>query len=557
MTEIPQIPDNLGNILHLYRRRWWILFLFGLNVALEGMALIVFLAAPDSTCKYYEQSNISMQDLNLSVSIGAAVFEICVVLMMVLQARFNNMRAMTLISAWALVLSGIVRMFPTWVPSLKSKVFPFILVQSILTQFGGAFCYSMSSEASALWFGSEQREFITGLLAQMSPIGIGLGFLIFPFIARNGEGMGIVLYITFIPQAVLTILITIYFPSRPLKPPSYSESYKREKEKSDNVKQSNISINNQENDQQQSFVDTQSQKAYDEQTPLVVSNQNKNSSINEQQKSYIAHKNQQSTFSTQFTDSNLKDINEQTQMLSQSSPSQTQQTSIQHFISIMKCLLRPRMLIFLIVTGLQSGATQAWNGNITFLLTQTGLKESFGGIVSFLCVYGNAIGGIITSFVSGRLLYRKEKLIITILFIVADVMMIFVMLMLPFPDNNPNNRIIVKVPPAVLVVLCTITGTSGGAPFPLFFEMAAELGFPTISEAISAGAVTFCNLLVNSAVLFIFSRVGSGLLTPITAAILTLSTILLPFVRFEYLRAHMEDIKRNEYQQIQGSSINE
>lgn len=213
----------------------------------------------------------------------------------------------------------------------------------------------------------------------------------------------------------------------------------------------------------------------------------------------------------------------------------------------MKCLLRPRMLIFLIVTGLQSGATQAWNGNITFLLTQTGLKESFGGIVSFLCVYGNAIGGIITSFVSGRLLYRKEKLIITILFIVADVMMIFVMLMLPFPDNNPNNRIIVKVPPAVLVVLCTITGTSGGAPFPLFFEMAAELGFPTISEAISAGAVTFCNLLVNSAVLFIFSRVGSGLLTPITAAILTLSTILLPFVRFEYLRAHMEDIKRNEY----------
>lgn len=54
MTEIPQIPDNLGNILHLYRRRWWILFLFGLNVALEGMALIVFLAAPDSTCKYYE-----------------------------------------------------------------------------------------------------------------------------------------------------------------------------------------------------------------------------------------------------------------------------------------------------------------------------------------------------------------------------------------------------------------------------------------------------------------------------------------------------------------------
>ncbi|KAA6392208.1 MAG: hypothetical protein EZS28_012267 [Streblomastix strix] len=157
------------------------------------------------------------------------------------------------------------------------------------------------------------------------------------------------------------------------------------------------------------------------------------------------------------------------------------------------------MIIFLVVCGLQSGVSQAWNGNITYLLTEIGINETIGGIGSFFAIVLAAVGGILSSFIVQRILIRKEKLIVGILYIIQDILMVFAVLMLPFPgeissingEENINHKVIIQAPTAILVILTILAGSFGGTPFPLYFEMVAELGFPHVSESISAGALAF------------------------------------------------------------------
>lgn len=204
------------------------------------------------------------------------------------------------------------------------------------------------------------------------------------------------------------------------------------------------------------------------------------------------------------------------------------------------------MLIFFITSGLHFGPVFAWNGNITFLLTQTGLSESISGIASFLAVVGNALGGIVVSYIAQKFIKRKEKKINLILFAASDLFMFIIMLLLPLPgksSNGESNKILAKTPASILVILSTLAGSAGITAYPLFFVMAAELTFPEVSEAVTAGAVEFSSLLVKSLVLLVFSLVGVEFMTILTFVLLMASTIMIPFIRMEYRRSILEDKK--------------
>lgn len=48
--------------------------MFGILQILNGAAMNVYVAAPQSSCEYYKEGNITMSDLNLSMSIGLLNF---------------------------------------------------------------------------------------------------------------------------------------------------------------------------------------------------------------------------------------------------------------------------------------------------------------------------------------------------------------------------------------------------------------------------------------------------------------------------------------------------
>eukprot|EP00770_Monocercomonoides_exilis_P014471 MONOS_14417.1-p1 / transcript=MONOS_14417.1 / gene=MONOS_14417 / organism=Monocercomonoides_exilis_PA203 / gene_product=transporter, major facilitator subfamily protein , unspecified product / transcript_product=transporter, major facilitator subfamily protein / location=Mono_scaffold00998:1813-3936(+) / protein_length=643 / sequence_SO=supercontig / SO=protein_coding / is_pseudo=false len=209
--------------LHVYKRRWYVLFVYCANCFLLSAEFIAFNATPQSAQEYYKEGGITMSDLNLVLSLSTIIATSLLFIPIVLDMKFHNFRVLMLFGSWPLFLCCLLRMVPTWIGSTRKKSFWFILLSSVLNQIGGCFLYSTPSRASNTWFPPKERGISTGLASQSIFVGVAVGFLVAPLIVKSGENIPTLLYLLLGVQAVITGLATIYFPSAPPTPPSYSE----------------------------------------------------------------------------------------------------------------------------------------------------------------------------------------------------------------------------------------------------------------------------------------------------------------------------------------------
>ena len=128
-------------------------------------------------------------------------------------------------SAWMLALGCGIRVFIPFVPNAHTWIW-LMHVGHILIGFVGIPCMIMPSKVSATWFPPHQRSFATALVTNAQCFGIGFGFLLNSFLTEQ-FGIRTMLEVQTEMAVFIALLATIYFPSEPPTPPSFTASEER------------------------------------------------------------------------------------------------------------------------------------------------------------------------------------------------------------------------------------------------------------------------------------------------------------------------------------------
>ena len=128
--------------------------------------------------------------------------------------------------AWMLAVGCGIRVFIPFVPN--AHAWKWVMhVGHILIGLVGLPCMTMPSKISATWFPPHQRSFATALIANASMgLGAGLGFLMSPYLTKQ-FGIRTMLEVQTEIAVFIALLTTIYFPSEPPTPPSFTASEER------------------------------------------------------------------------------------------------------------------------------------------------------------------------------------------------------------------------------------------------------------------------------------------------------------------------------------------
>ena len=203
--------------------RWYILIVFALNSLLQSIELLMYQSVPEVVYECYSKAKIDSSDLNLIISIGSIASILSAPLMIFFDAYFSNIRDLTLICVVLLNLQNVLRLFPHWIDSLAPYALVFMITSQVLNNVAMLFSYGLPSRVSSAWFPPTERVVSTGLSSLVNPIGQALSFFIVPISVGKADDFVIILYVLLGLQALISILIVIYFPEKPAYPPSYSE----------------------------------------------------------------------------------------------------------------------------------------------------------------------------------------------------------------------------------------------------------------------------------------------------------------------------------------------
>ena len=137
--------------------------------------------------------------------------------------RFG-LRVSILSSSWILAIGMGIRCF---VPERPGSKWIFLIhLGHILIGVVGAPVMSTPPRLSSVWFPPNERTFATALMVGAQSIGIALSFIIIPYLTRHYD-IHTMLYVNAEMGLFVALLATIYFPPRPLTPPSQSATTDR------------------------------------------------------------------------------------------------------------------------------------------------------------------------------------------------------------------------------------------------------------------------------------------------------------------------------------------
>ncbi|KAA6386146.1 MAG: hypothetical protein EZS28_018325 [Streblomastix strix] len=191
-----------------------------------------------------------------------------------------------------------------------------------------------------------------------------------------------------------------------------------------------------------------------------------------------------------------------------------------------------KFVVLLLYSGIQSGASQSYNDNATYLLTYLEYSQTTGGIVSSIITVSAVIGGIILPLIM-RILVKKDKFVYFVSFLLMDL--------------------------ALSALGTVILGLNSGLCYSLFFETAAEIAFP-VPEDVSGTVLTFANNFMYFIDMLVYGLVGAEWTTFIALVSTVVSTVFIPFSKVSFKRSALEDQERAKEQNSQstlGNSLSE
>ena len=217
--------------------RFYILLLFSLFCFLQNLSVNTWGPIADST-----EVALNSNDQGTTVawlSNSAAIAYIPGTILFYLIINYSGLRFGVIVAILLVSLCGILRCFIFSVSSTFGTILLFFA--QFLNGLAGPVVVSATTQLSANWFPSNERNIATAISGQSSNIGISISFILGPllvpdvntsFISSHSrsdltDSILLLLYIEAAAPVAVFALIVLYFPSRPKSAPSISATVER------------------------------------------------------------------------------------------------------------------------------------------------------------------------------------------------------------------------------------------------------------------------------------------------------------------------------------------
>eukprot|EP01125_Pyxidicula_operculata_P019270 TRINITY_DN6977_c1_g1_i1.p1 TRINITY_DN6977_c1_g1~~TRINITY_DN6977_c1_g1_i1.p1 ORF type:complete len:401 (-),score=27.82 TRINITY_DN6977_c1_g1_i1:57-1259(-) len=207
-----------SNEIKVYKRRWYILFIFSCISFIQSAFWITFSGIAQETMSFYRTTDFVV---NLLLAWGPAL---CIPFVFVVTWRFTtsktSLRDLTLWAIMLVALGGFIRCLSFINPKSWWAVWV-VSIGQILNAISGPIVLIAPPRLSSKWFPVEERTLATAISSSSNNLGSGVGFLIAPYLT---DALGIKMYLIIEASigAFIFLVTLVYFPEEPPTPPSIS-----------------------------------------------------------------------------------------------------------------------------------------------------------------------------------------------------------------------------------------------------------------------------------------------------------------------------------------------
>jgi len=233
----------VGEVLVVYRRRWFILALFSFLALYQCCVWNTWGPVVNSVQAVYGWDTVIV---SLFANWGSIAFLVFMVPTLYLQDI--NLRATVLLSSGLVALATSIRCSFLIFPDIPDSAFTILChVSAILNGIPGIVVTSAPAAVSAAWFPPQERVTATSISQMLNNVGQGVSFLVASLMVEEpGNGTGLVnstspgpgveevraqlqhyLLLLAVPAITTFLLALLYFPSKPPTAPSRSSQEPR------------------------------------------------------------------------------------------------------------------------------------------------------------------------------------------------------------------------------------------------------------------------------------------------------------------------------------------
>ena len=216
------LSSSQSAVYQLYRRRFYIIAVFGLLSFNQCLIWLTFSPIARNTEAYY---NVSEATIDLFLNWGNIICLPTFPIGYLVLNKPQGLRLSMIVFAIVSVVSTSLRLIPSFISSPSSPHFssidvPFLHAGQILNAACAPLVQIPVSQLSCVWFGPNERTRATTFAIVVNNFGAAVGFLISPWIVDVPEHVPHLLYVHLALAVIACVLTLIYFPQHPPTPPS-------------------------------------------------------------------------------------------------------------------------------------------------------------------------------------------------------------------------------------------------------------------------------------------------------------------------------------------------
>lgn len=216
---IPTLPPS---IYPVYRRRFYVLFIFAFLAFNQCLFWLTFSPVSQSTQTYYR---ISESTVNLLLNWGPIIFIPCLPLSYVLLNKRHGLRKTVILLAITDFIAMLLRILPKIIVSPSNPYFTsislfFIHIGQILNAACGPLVMAPVTQLSCLWFKPDERTRATTFAIMAGSFGATMSFLINPWLVNTPEDVSNLIYLHLFLAFIPLVFVLLYFPAYPPQAPS-------------------------------------------------------------------------------------------------------------------------------------------------------------------------------------------------------------------------------------------------------------------------------------------------------------------------------------------------
>jgi len=208
----------------VYRRRWWVLFVFCLLAFGQSLIWITFSPVTKATMEYY---GISEADVALLLNWGTIFYIVGAPFVAAWGTTAEGLRRLLIAAAWLEFAAVVLRLIPVVIAphTLQPHAIVFLHVAQICNALACPPIGVTVTKLSCVWFAEGERTTSTAVAMMANNVGTAAGMLLAPYIVTRAEEIPRLLW-GHAAFGVFALICTVaYLPSRPPSHPSPAAAY--------------------------------------------------------------------------------------------------------------------------------------------------------------------------------------------------------------------------------------------------------------------------------------------------------------------------------------------